>query len=65
MKRKTKWPIHLLGIQIILLDSNLKKNTKLERITQLIDELEAESHLFIVILGTIIGAILALLWLPY
>jgi len=37
-----------------------KENTKLERIIQLTDELEAESHLFIVILGTIIGAILAL-----
>ena len=37
-----------------------KETAQLERITQMTDELEEQSHLFIVVLGTIIGAILAL-----
>lgn len=35
-------------------------NLKLQRLKQINCELESESHLFIVILGTIIGAVLAL-----
>ncbi|ANF82274.1 hypothetical protein A3K93_08765 [Acinetobacter sp. NCu2D-2] len=35
-------------------------NLKLQRLNQLSAEVEQESHLFIVILGTVIGAILAL-----
>lgn len=37
-----------------------KENIKLQRLNQITDELESESHVFVVILGTLIGAILAL-----
>lgn len=37
-----------------------KENIKRQRIDQMNDELERQSHLFVVILGTMIGAILAL-----
>lgn len=37
-----------------------KNNAKLQTIHQITDELESQSHLFIVVLGTVIGAILAL-----
>ncbi|MCO8044376.1 FUSC family protein [Acinetobacter bohemicus] len=37
-----------------------QENIKLQRMNQVTEELERQSHLFIVILGTVIGAILAL-----
>ena len=37
-----------------------KENIKLQRLRQITEELEQQSHLFVVILGTVIGAILAL-----
>lgn len=37
-----------------------KENIKLQRLHQISEELEQQSHLFVVILGTVIGAILAL-----
>ena len=37
-----------------------KENIKQQRLHQVNDELESQSHVFVVILGTVIGAILAL-----
>lgn len=37
-----------------------KDNVKLQRMTQGMEQLEHESHLFIVVLGTLIGATIAL-----
>ncbi|WP_216933836.1 MULTISPECIES: FUSC family protein [unclassified Acinetobacter] len=37
-----------------------QENIKLQRLHQITEELEHQSHLFVVILGTVIGAILAL-----